>query len=135
MTIQLPPDIEMTLERLHREQGLDPHHYVIHTLRERLRFASAPNVSPAEESHLIAVIRSIGRGLTPAQEKRYTTLKRKRDATKMTSLEQEELISLSDSVEDANVRRLVYLHELARRKSVTLDEAIAFVDHQVAKNG
>jgi uncharacterized protein (DUF2461 family) len=51
---------------------------------------------------------------------RYNALVEKRHAEALTAQEHEELISLSDRIEEVEVKRLEYLTELAKHRNVSL---------------
>ncbi|MCW5850243.1 MAG: hypothetical protein KIT87_09180 [Anaerolineae bacterium] len=111
ITLELTPELEAQLRAEAKRAGLDESEYVLHTLEERLRLArQAVPLSPRETE----LLQHINLGLSEASWQRYHELIAKRRAETLTPVEQQELIGLSDQIEEANVRRIEALIELAR---------------------
>jgi hypothetical protein len=66
--------------------------------------------------------KQIDLGISAQTWERYRELKNRRDAEALTEAEHDELIAISDQVEEANVRRMRNLVELARLRGISLDE-------------
>jgi len=64
----------------------------------------------------------IGNGTEEAIWHRYHALSAKRDAETLTPAEHQELISLSQSIEAGDVKRLDYMAELAKLRGISLRE-------------
>lgn len=124
MTITL--DLTAELERQLRDEaaraGLDTGEYIVQTLEERLRHTrqAAPRLSSAETE----LLQKINLGLSQEDWQRYHTLIAKRRAETLTSDEHAALIALSDRIEEANVRRIQALVELARLRQTSLEALI-----------
>jgi len=78
----------------------------------------APSVSQAEAELLL----KINQGLPPEVQKRYDALVAKRRAESLTSNEYNELMRLTDQIENLEARRVEYLAELARLRQTSLTE-------------
>lgn len=118
--LEIAPDLEAALRREAARQGLDAQGYILNTLRARLispRPGSAPRLPAAEA----ALLQEINRGLSPESWQRYSALKEKRRAETLTPAEQTELVTLSDRMEELNVRRMERLIELARLRRTSVD--------------
>ncbi len=85
-----------------------------------------PGQAQQQPSHLSEaesrLLEQINLGLSQEDWERYHKLIAKRRAETLTHDEQQELIALSDRIEEANARRIEYLVELARLRGTTLDE-------------
>ncbi len=118
ITLELTPELETQLRAEAKRAGLDESEYVLHTLQERLRLArQAAPLSPVETE----LLQHINLGLSEASWQRYHELIARRRAETLTLSEQQELIGLSDQIEEANVRRIEALIELARRRGMPLE--------------
>ncbi|MBM4467689.1 MAG: STAS/SEC14 domain-containing protein [Chloroflexi bacterium] len=78
----------------------------------------APSLPQGEAGLLF----KINRGLPPAVQKRYDELVAKRRAESLTSDEYDELLRLTDQIENLEARRVEYLAELARLRQTSLTE-------------
>jgi len=78
----------------------------------------APSLPQGEAELLL----KINRGLPPAVQKRYDELVAKRRAESLTSDEYDELLRLTDQIENLEARRVEYLAELARLRQTSLTE-------------
>jgi wyosine [tRNA(Phe)-imidazoG37] synthetase (radical SAM superfamily) len=72
-------------------------------------------------SHETELLREINRGLSQEDWQRYHELVAKRRAETLTPEEQTALIALTDQIEEANVRRIERLIELARLRNTSLE--------------
>src|SRR5580698_7527880 len=118
MTIQLqmPPGLEASLRIQAAREGVDPSTLVLRALEQQ--FGSTPPNSPVpSESELLL---RINEGPDESTWRRYHELSARRDAEILTPVEHEELIGLSETIEAADVRRLQYMAELAKRRGVSL---------------
>jgi hypothetical protein len=71
-----------------------------------------------------ALLERINEGLPAETWQRYHDLKAKRDARTLTQEEHAELISISDSIEEWNARRLAFVAALARLRGVPFPELV-----------
>ncbi len=76
----------------------------------------APSLPRAEAELLL----KINRGVPPEVQRRYDELIIKRRAESLTPDEYDELLRLTDQVEDSEARRLEHLAELARLRKTSL---------------
>lgn len=71
-----------------------------------------------QESELLL---KINQKLPANTQQRFNGLLSKRQAEQLSSIEQQELIDLSEQIEQANVERILLIQELAKLRGVTLD--------------
>lgn len=71
------------------------------------------------------LLTKINQGLSPEQEVRYQTLQDKRDDETLTTMEHEELLGLTQTVEAMQVKRLQNLGALANLRGVSLTQVMA----------
>lgn len=126
ITIEINPEIERQLQYAAARAGVAPETYVLGLLQQDLRRATEDRKVdrnlPRQEAVLL---RKINRSLSQIQWERYDQLLAKRRIEALTPEELDELISLSDQIETANVRRIKYLTELARLRNTTVSALIA----------
>ena len=122
ITLELTPDIQRDLKQAAKQAGLTPDAYVLITLREHL----PKNLDPVQLSKPEAeLLLNINQSLSQVQWQRYHTLVAKRRAEQLSKEELEELISLSDLLEETNSRRIGYLAELAKLRHTSLDKLMS----------
>jgi hypothetical protein len=123
LTLNLDPHLEQQLRQEAARLGVGPDDFVRQTLSERLQQSNSlpPHVS-AEESELLE---RIDLGLSQQQWARYHDLVTKLQDELMTPGERDELISLTDRIEAANVRRLHALIELSGLRGVPLEQLMS----------
>jgi hypothetical protein len=119
LTIELPPDLEMQLREQARRHGKGLEQYVAGLIKDRAA-AQKSKTQPltAEETRLFE---KINRGFTDEFWKRLRALDKKRRQAKLTEQERQELITMTEQLEAANVERLRALTELAAMKNMELD--------------
>jgi hypothetical protein len=119
ITLELTPELEQQLRDEAAIQGLDPNHYIVNALKERLRPAvrDVSRLSKAEAD----LLQNINLGLPPEMWEHYHALLAKRRAETLTPQEQAALIEISDQIEQANARRIQYLIELASLRGTSLE--------------
>jgi len=119
ITLELTPELEQQLRDEAAKQGLDPSHYIVNTLKERLRspLRDASFLSRAEAD----LLQKINRGLLSEIWEHYHALIAKRRAETLTPGEQATLIEISDQIEQANAHRIQYLIELANLRDTSLE--------------
>ena len=119
MTIHLnvTSELEQKLRRAASQMGLTPDTYVIRLLQKDLQSqAGSVPLSPAESK----LLKQINASLSSIQWERYRILLAKRDAEELSAQEQTELITISDKLEDANVRRMKAVVELAQLRQTSV---------------
>lgn len=119
LTIDLQPELETRLREEAARLGLDPRAYVVRTLQERL--TPPPQTVTASESELV---RQINAGLPAETWQRYHGLLAKRRAEALAPAEHQQLIALSDQIEQANARRMQHLLDLARLRGTSLEHLV-----------
>ena len=119
MTIHLNvnSELERQLKKVASQLGLTPDTYIMRLLQRDLQNHAAPARLSPEESKLL---KRINASLSAIEWERYRLLLAKRDAESLNEQEQEELIALSDQIEEANVRRMKAVAELARLRKTTV---------------
>ena len=126
ITIEINPEIERQLQYAAARAGVAPEAYIVGLLQQNLRRATQRHKTdrslPRQEAELL---RKINRSISQIQWERYDQLLAKRRTETLTPEELDELISLSDQIEAANVRRIKYLAELARLRNSTVSALIA----------
>src|SRR5688500_4241180 len=132
VTIELTPEVEARLRQEAARIGLEPQAYVARALEQHFRSgasngngagasSSAGPSGPALGAREADLLRQINVGLPAESWALYRQLLGKRDAEALTPAEQQQLVDLSDAIEEANARRLGHLAELARLRGVELE--------------
>lgn len=124
MTIQLnvTSELERQLNKVAKQMGLTPDGYIMRLLQNELQQHAAPARLSPEESVLL---QQINASLSGIEWDHYRALLAKRDHETLTASEQAELIALSDQIEEANVRRMKAVAELARARNVAIPALVA----------
>ncbi len=122
VTLNVPPEMERKLKQAASQIGLSPDSYIVRLLQQELQARTTPARLSLEETELLQRINS---SLSTLAWERYHALLGKRDAENLNEEEQAELIALSDQIEEANVRRMEAVAELARVRKVTVPELIS----------
>jgi tRNA A37 N6-isopentenylltransferase MiaA len=119
ITLELTPELEQELRDKAAKEGLDPSHYIVNTLKERLRspLRDVSRLSKAEAD----LLQKINLGLPSEMWEHYHALIAKRRAETLTAEEQATLIEISDQIEQANTRRIQYLLELGSLRGTSLE--------------
>ena len=118
LTLKLEPTLEQQLREQAARRGLEPGTYAVEAIQERIRLDSRPPARLGrEESELLS---QIGAGLPELTWGRYDHLIAKRRDESLTSEEHEELIRLTNLIEEDHARRIAALGKLARLRNVPL---------------
>lgn len=121
LTIELEPEIENDLRHAAADAGLSPVALAAKLLRQGLKDVSAPGAAGKHLSRVEAnLLQRINSSLSQIEWQQYHALIAKRRAETLTTREQQELIALSDQIEDANVRRIEAVAELARLRQTSV---------------
>ena len=91
----------------------------------------APSFSEKETMFL----QNINKGFPQEMRKRFAELDRKRKAEKLMPLEQEELVKLTDRIEDFNAERTGFMAQLARLKGVSMTELVKEFELENTEHG
>jgi hypothetical protein len=116
ITLQLSSELEQQLLSAAIEQGIEPDLYILNTLQERLRSNHSVPMTEAE------LIQQINIGLSPSDWEKYHALIVRRQAETLTQDEYQQLVSMSDRLEELNVQRIQSLIQLAKLRQQTLPE-------------
>jgi len=119
MTIQLnlTSDLEQKLKKVASQMGLTPDTYIMHLLQKDLQSQTEPALLSPDESKLL---KQINASLSRIEWDHYRILLAKRDAEALDAQEQAELVAISDKLEEANVRRMKAVAELARLRKISV---------------
>jgi hypothetical protein len=116
--LELTPDLEQKLRGEAAKQGVDPSHYILNALVERLNSSSDADVPPNPE---VELLQKINVALPEMDWEYYHSLIAKRQAETITSNELDTLVSISDRLEIANAQRIQHLIELAKLRGKSLE--------------
>lgn len=125
IVIEVTPELESQIRQAAAQIGLSPDVYIIDSVTERLqqtqhRQSRVKKLSKTEAT----LLQKINQSLSQISWVRYQELIARRQAETLTPTEQAELIALSDQIEEANVKRLEYVAELARLYKTTIPNII-----------
>ena len=122
VTLTAPPEMERKLKQAANQLGLSPDSYIVQVLQQELESRLTPARLSTEQTELL---QRINESLSTAEWERYRFLLAQRDAENLNDREQAELISLSDKLEEANVRRMEAVAQLALLRRVTVPELMS----------
>ncbi|MFK7932014.1 MAG: hypothetical protein AB8G22_00810 [Saprospiraceae bacterium] len=133
LTIQLNPDLERQLINNAAQIGVEPEYFITKILQQQLGQASTVDNDLAQQEKNL--LEKIHLGISDEKWQRYSCLIQKREGHSISKLELEELIQLSDLVENANVERIQNLIKLAEIREVTLATLMGELGIQPRKHG
>ena len=122
VTLTVPPEMERKLKQAANQLGLSPDSNIVQVLQQELESRLTPARLSTEQTELL---QRINECLSTAEWERYRFLLAQRDAENLNDREQAELISLSDKLEEANVRRMEAVAQLALLRRVTVPELMS----------
>lgn len=111
ITLNLSPELEHKLHSEAARLGLEPDFYILSTLQERLQPKSPDPTSQPTEAELL---QQINIGFSAPTWNQYHILIAKRRAETLSNAEHEQLIQLSNQLENLNVTRCQALIKLAK---------------------
>lgn len=114
LSLDLSPELEERLREKAASAGINPQACAVKLLESQL---TVTQLSELSETDLLL---QATRGLPESIWQRYHELMDLRQAEQLSSDEHEELKQLTSTVESAHVRRLEFVAELAKRRSVGL---------------
>jgi hypothetical protein len=118
LTLEIIPELEAALREIAQREGLDVDTFAVRLLEEQVRQRRLhPPTLPRDEAELL---QQIGQGLPGETWERYRELVARRQAETLTPQEHQELIALSDEIEEWNAQRLGLLIRLAQLRKVAL---------------
>ncbi|HBE16628.1 MAG TPA: hypothetical protein DEG17_09010 [Cyanobacteria bacterium UBA11149] len=117
ITLNLSPQLEHQLWLEAAKQGIEPDLYILKTLQEHLE-SSSPTAQLTEAD----LLQQINIGFSATIWKQYHTLIAKRHAETLSSEEYDQLIQLSNRLENLNVTRIQALIQLATLRNQSLTE-------------
>jgi hypothetical protein len=117
INLTLSPELEQRLRTEALKQGLEPDLYILNTLQERLQ-SSLPTAQPTEAD----LLQQINIGFSAQTWEQYHTLIAKRRAETLSPEKHDQLIQLSNRLENLNVARIQALIQLANLRNQTLED-------------
>lgn len=118
--IELEPELERRVVEEAQKKGMPTEQYILKTLESHLE-KEGLMVQVCDETTLLE---QIATGLSTSEWRHYHELQEKRCAESLTSIENRDLIALSDRIEALNVRRMAALSALAQRRNSTLESVM-----------
>jgi hypothetical protein len=116
ITLDLKPEIEATLLDQAAREGVDAKTLVVRTLEHQYGGGSVSSAGSRDAALLL----QISEGPSELTWRRYKELSARRDSESLTLADQDELMSLSEKIELAGVRRIELMAELAKLRGITL---------------
>ena len=117
ITLNLSPELEHQIRAEASRQGVEPDRYILNALQERLQ-PRLPTTQPTEAD----LLQQINIGFSAQTWEEYHALIAKRHAETLTPEEHEQLIQMSDRLEQLNVARIQALIQLATFRNQPLTE-------------
>ena len=115
--LSVTSELEQKLRKVADQMGLTPDTYIVRLLQKDLQSQAEPALLSPEESKLL---KQINASLSRIEWDHYRILLAKRDAEVLDAQEQAELVTISDKIEEANVRRMKAVTELARLRKISV---------------
>ena len=119
LTLNLKPELETQVKREATKRGLLVNDYVLNAVQECLR-RDQKNDTPGLDEKESQLLQKINRGLSPETWQHYRDLIEKRHQETLTPEEQNQLIQISDQLEELNASRMEPLVELAQIRQISL---------------
>lgn len=113
-TVTLEDHMERQLQELAKQQGMTTESFVAHVLES---IAKQKDLTKASETELL---QQLDLGFTEAQWHDYYELITLRNEERLTDKQQEQLITFTNHLEEANAKRMAVLVELAKRRKQPL---------------
>ena len=119
LTLNLKPELETQVKREATKRGLLVNDYVLNAVQECLRRDQKNDTLCLDEKES-QLLQKINRGLSPETWQHYRDLIEKRHQETLTPEEQNQLIQISDQLEELNASRMEPLVELAQIRQISL---------------
>lgn len=120
MDVALEPDVEQWVKQEAHRSGITPEVFIATRIDKQHDLARFAAVSEKEDE----LLARINEGLPTTFWERYRVLIARRDSGLLTAEEHQELIRLSDQVEEKNAARAPYLLALSRLRGVSLPDLV-----------
>jgi len=117
ITIHIKEDLEKYLRQRAAAEGYPIDDYIAKMLESQIPLKTRKG----RTQHELALLQKINLGLPVETWERYEVLKKKRQDETLLPGEYEELIAISNSIEEANARRMPYLVELSNLRQLPLE--------------
>jgi uncharacterized protein (DUF1778 family) len=127
ITLELNPELEKSIKEAAAKVGSQPVDFVLEAVQERLSKTagvSSAHLSKRESELLLAINQSFSH----VSWQRYLELIDKRDEETITAYKLDELIGMTNGIEEANAERSQYLIELAQLRDVSLEQLMDDLD-------
>lgn len=119
LNLNIEPGLEQRLREQAARRGLAPDSYAVAAIEEKLQLDSRPSRRLTHvESELLSQINA---GLPEETWMRYDQLVEKRRSESLTPQEYDELMQLTNTVEEDHARRIGLLEKLAKIRDVLLE--------------
>lgn len=117
ITIQIEENLEKRLRQRAAAEGVHLDDYIVKTLEAQV----SSSATAANKQRELELLQKINLGIPSELWEHYNALVEKRQEEKLEPEELEELIAISNRIEEANAQRLPYLIELAQLRQVSLE--------------
>ncbi len=127
LTVIIPEEVETQVRQRAADRGVDPQGLVVDVLRRQFPSSRASscgaksNVLDAVETRLYT---AINKALPQKTRQRYDDLVKKRQRNRISRIEYDELLRLTNVVEKAHARRIKAAAELSKYQGVDFDELL-----------
>ena len=127
LTVNIPEEVETQVRQRAADRGVDPQGLVVDVLRRQFPSSRASNrgaksnVLDAVETRLYT---AINKALPQKTRQRYDELVKKRQRNRISRIEYDELLRLTNVVEKAHARRIKAAAELSKYQGVDFDELL-----------
>lgn len=119
--LEVAPELENQIKQAAAKAGLSPDAYILESVRQRLQPTKhLPSSITRLSLREATLLQKINESLSQMDWQRYRELIGKRQDETLTPDEQVELIARSDYLEEANVKRIEYLAQLATLRKTTV---------------
>jgi hypothetical protein len=118
LNLKIGPALEQRLREQAARRGLDADSYAVAAIEEKLQFDARPSPQLSHEES--EILKQMGVGLPEQTWARYDELVAKRRAETLTHQEYEELMRLTNTVEEDHAKRIELLVKLSKIRSVPL---------------
>ena len=118
LNLNIDPALEQRLREEAARCGVEPNSYAVAAIEEKLQVDARPSPQLSHEES--AILEQMNIGLSEQIWARYDELVAKRKAEMLTHDEHEELMRLTDTVEEDHARRIGLVAKLSKIRNVPL---------------
>ena len=121
IVLDVAPELESQIREAAENAGISTDDFILESIKKRLDQTKQQAITQSRLSKVESdLIQKINQSLSQIQWSRYQELLAKRQSETLTQEEQSELISFSDQIEAANVKRIELVAELAQIRQTTI---------------